>query len=68
MLLQVVDFCKANDVGLVLVGPEAPLVAGLSDDLAAAGIRAFGPSAKAAMLEGSKAFMKVRSSSRSSAA
>lgn len=57
-----VDFCKANNVGLVMVGPEAPLVAGLSDDLAAAGIRAFGPSAKAAQLEGSKAFMKVSSS------
>lgn len=54
----VVDFCKANDVGLVMVGPEAPLVAGLADDVAAAGIRAFGPSAAAAQLEGSKKFMK----------
>jgi hypothetical protein len=42
-----------------MVGPEAPLVAGLADDLAAAGIRAFGPSAAAAQLEGSKKFMKV---------
>lgn len=43
-----------------MVGPEAPLVAGLVDDLAAAGVRAFGPSAAAAQLEGSKKFMKVR--------
>lgn len=41
-----------------MVGPEVPLVAGLTDALAAAGVRAFGPSAKAAQLEGSKAFMK----------
>jgi phosphoribosylamine--glycine ligase len=60
LLLQVVDFCKANGIGLVLVGPEAPLVAGLADDLSAAGIRTFGPSAAAAQLEGSKKFMKVR--------
>lgn len=54
----VVEFCRSNDVGLVLVGPEAPLVAGLADDLSAAGIRTFGPSAAAAQLEGSKKFMK----------
>jgi hypothetical protein len=66
--LQVVDFCKANKVGLVMVGPEAPLVAGLADDLAAAGIRAFGPSAKAAQLEGSKAFMKVGAAAVAAAA
>lgn len=54
-----VDFCKSKDIGLVLVGPEAPLVAGLADDLTAAGIRTFGPSAAAAQLEGSKKFMKV---------
>jgi phosphoribosylamine--glycine ligase len=54
----VVDFCRSNDIGLVMVGPEAPLVAGLADDLAAAGIKAFGPSAAAAQLEGSKKFMK----------
>jgi phosphoribosylamine--glycine ligase len=54
----VVDFCRSNDIGLVMVGPEAPLVAGLADDLAAAGIKAFGPSAAAARLEGSKKFMK----------
>jgi hypothetical protein len=43
----------------VMVGPEAPLVAGLVDALDAAGVRAFGPSAAAAQLEGSKKFMKV---------
>jgi hypothetical protein len=59
LLLQVVDFCKSKGIGLVLVGPEAPLVAGLVDDLTAAGIRTFGPSAAAAQLEGSKKFMKV---------
>jgi hypothetical protein len=56
---QVVDFCKQQGVGLVMVGPEAPLVAGLVDALDAAGVRAFGPSAAAAQLEGSKKFMKV---------
>ncbi len=44
----------------MVVGPEIPLVAGLADDLEAAGIPTWGPSAKAAQLEGSKAFMKVR--------
>jgi phosphoribosylamine--glycine ligase len=47
-----------DDVGLVVVGPEAPLVAGLADALAGAGIRCFGPGAAAARLEGSKAFCK----------
>ncbi len=41
-----------------MVGPEAPLVAGLVDDLAAAGIKAFGPTQAAAQLEGSKGFTK----------
>lgn len=54
----VVDFCRAQAIELVVVGPEAPLVAGLVDDLEAAGIRAFGPSAAAAQLEGSKGFTK----------
>ena len=49
---------EAARVDLVVVGPEAPLVAGLTDALARAGIRAFGPSAAAARLEGSKAFAK----------
>jgi phosphoribosylamine--glycine ligase len=53
-----VAFAKENDVELVIVGPEAPLVLGLVDTLEAEGIKAFGPSAAAAKLEGSKAFMK----------
>jgi len=48
----------AAGVDLVVVGPEAPLVAGLADDCAAAGVACFGPSAAAARLEGSKAFAK----------
>jgi phosphoribosylamine--glycine ligase len=54
----VARFCKANNVELVVVGPEAPLVAGLADDLTAAGIKVFGPSRAAAQLEGSKGFTK----------
>ena len=54
-----VAFAKEKGVGLVLIGPEIPLVAGLADDLEAAGIPTWGPKAKAAQLEGSKAFMKV---------
>ena len=54
----VIAAARAHAVDLVVVGPEAPLVAGLVDDLAAAGIRAFGPTRAAARLEGSKAFTK----------
>jgi phosphoribosylamine---glycine ligase len=54
----IVEFAQANKIGMVVVGPETPLVAGLVDKLEAVGIRAFGPSAAAAALEGSKAFMK----------
>jgi phosphoribosylamine---glycine ligase len=54
----VAGFCVANDIGFVVVGPETPLVAGIVDDLAVAGIRAFGPTRAAARLEGSKGFMK----------
>ena len=54
----VIAFCREESIGFVVVGPEAPLVAGLVDDLEAAGIAAFGPSAKAAQLEGSKGFTK----------
>ncbi|MEO9530684.1 phosphoribosylamine--glycine ligase [Roseibium sp.] len=54
----IIDFCHAMDVDLVVIGPEAPLVAGLVDDLEEAGIKAFGPSRAAAQLEGSKAFTK----------
>ncbi|EFJ51688.1 hypothetical protein VOLCADRAFT_79479 [Volvox carteri f. nagariensis] len=55
---KVVQFCRERDVRLVVVGPEVPLVAGLADDMQAAGIPTWGPSARAAQLEGSKAFMK----------
>jgi phosphoribosylamine--glycine ligase len=54
----VIDFCKNNAVELVVVGPETPLVAGIVDDLAHAGIKAFGPDKQAAQLEGSKGFTK----------
>jgi phosphoribosylamine---glycine ligase len=54
----VIAFCKANAIDFVVVGPEAPLVAGLVDDLEAAGIKAFGPNKAAAQLEGSKGFTK----------
>ena len=54
----VLEFCAAERVGLVVVGPEAPLVDGLADALRAAGIPVFGPSKAAAQLEGSKAFTK----------
>jgi phosphoribosylamine--glycine ligase len=55
---SVIRFCKDNAIDLVVVGPEAPLVAGLVDDLATAGIKAFGPRQAAARLEGSKGFTK----------
>lgn len=54
----VLEFCAAEQIGLVVVGPEAPLVDGLADALRAAGIPVFGPSKAAAQLEGSKAFTK----------
>ena len=54
----VAAFCRDKAIDLVVVGPEAPLVAGLGDDLRAAGIRVFGASARAAQLEGSKGFTK----------
>ena len=52
------DFCEANSVDLTIVGPEAPLVDGVVDRFEARGLTIFGPSAKAAQLEGSKIFMK----------
>lgn len=55
---QVAEFCAAQGIGLVVVGPEAPLVDGLGDSLRAAGVPVFGPSQAAAQLEGSKAFTK----------
>lgn len=55
----IVAFARAHDVELVVVGPEAPLVGGLVDALQVAGIRALGPTAAAARLEGSKGFTKA---------
>jgi phosphoribosylamine--glycine ligase len=54
----VIAFCRDKAIDFVVVGPEAPLVAGIVDALAAAGIKAFGPTAAAARLEGSKSFTK----------
>ena len=55
----VVAFALANKVDFVVIGPDAPAVAGLGDDLRAAGLLCFGPSKAAAQLEGSKAFTKL---------
>lgn len=54
----VAGFCADHAIGLVVIGPEAPLVAGLADDLRAAGLPVFGPGREAAQLEGSKGFTK----------
>lgn len=54
----VIAFCRAHDIGFVVIGPEAPLVAGLGDALRAAEIAYFGPTKAAAQLEGSKGFTK----------
>lgn len=54
----VIAFCKDNGVDLVMVGPEAPLVVGICDDLIAANIKVVGPTKQAAQLEGSKGFTK----------
>jgi phosphoribosylamine--glycine ligase len=51
-------FAQSNDIGLTIVGPEAPLVIGVVDAFQAAGLKIFGPSQAAAQLEGSKAFTK----------
>ena len=66
---KIVDFAKSEKIGLVVVGPEAPLAAGLVDAVEAAGIKAFGPNGAAAQLEADKAFSKqiMRSSSVSTA-
>ncbi|MGW9232617.1 phosphoribosylamine--glycine ligase [Pseudorhizobium sp. NPDC055634] len=55
---DVLSFCREEGIDLVVVGPEAPLVAGLADRLRKGGIATFGPSAAAAQLEGSKGFTK----------
>ncbi len=54
----VIAFCRGAGIDFVVVGPEAPLCAGIVDDLEGAGIKAFGPSRAAARLEGSKGFTK----------
>ncbi len=54
----VIAFCAEKQIGLVVIGPEAPLVDGLSDALRAVGVPVFGPSQAAAQLEGSKGFTK----------
>ena len=66
---KLLDFAKQNKVGLAVIGPEDPLAAGIVDKFEAAGIKAFGPSGKAAQLEADKAFAKqlMRSSSVSTA-
>ncbi|WP_126173263.1 phosphoribosylamine--glycine ligase [Altericroceibacterium xinjiangense] len=55
---EVAAFCAAQSIGLVVIGPEAPLVDGLADSLRASGFPVFGPSRAAAQLEGSKGFTK----------
>jgi phosphoribosylamine--glycine ligase len=55
----VAEFCRDARIDLIIIGPEAPLVAGLADDLRAEGFTVFGPSAAAAQLEASKSFTKA---------
>ena len=55
---KLVDFARANKIGLAVIGPEDPLAAGIVDRFEAAGIKAFGPSGAAAQLEADKAFAK----------
>jgi len=55
----VIDFCRAHAVDLVVVGPDAPIAAGIVDDLNAAGFKAFGPTKAAGQLESSKSFTKA---------
>lgn len=55
---EVVAFCREKNIEFVIIGPEAPLVGGLSDRLTDEGIKTFGPSAAASVLEGSKGFTK----------
>jgi phosphoribosylamine--glycine ligase len=55
---DLIDFCRINDISLVIIGPEQPLVDGISDKLRANGIKVFGPNQNAAEIEGNKAFAK----------
>jgi phosphoribosylamine--glycine ligase len=57
-IAALIEFARGNEISLTIIGPEAPLVAGVVDAFAAAGLRCFGPSRGAAQLEGSKAFTK----------
>lgn len=57
-VLEVVKFALSNQIDMAIIGPEAPLVAGVSDALRSEGVAVFGPSQKAAALEGSKSFAK----------
>lgn len=54
----IVDFAEKHSIDLTIVGPETPLIAGLSDALAARGLKVFGPNKAAAQMEGSKVFAK----------
>ncbi len=56
---QVIKFCQTEKINLIIIGPEVPLVAGITDDLQKAGFNVFGPTKAAAQLEGSKAFTKA---------
>ncbi|MCM3570221.1 phosphoribosylamine--glycine ligase [Neobacillus mesonae] len=55
---QLLQFAKDSDVGLTIIGPEVPLLAGLADEFHAAGLKVFGPQKAAAEIEGSKSFAK----------
>ncbi|MFS0655512.1 phosphoribosylamine--glycine ligase [Bacillus sp. 179-C3.3 HS] len=55
---ELIRFAKENDIGLTIVGPEVPLIAGVVDAFEEAGLKVFGPNAKAAIIEGSKEFAK----------
>ena len=55
---ELIGFARDNEIALTIIGPEAPLVAGIVDEFQAAGLRCFGPNAAAARLEGSKDFAK----------
>ena len=55
---NIIEFCKNHEVNFVIIGPEAPLASGLSDNLRKTGIKVFGPSQKAAQIESDKSFAK----------
>lgn len=55
---EIIDFCKVKSINLIVIGPEQPLVDGLSDSLRNSGLNVFGPDSSAAMIEASKSFAK----------